>query len=266
MSAGVARGNLLTAVDPGARLVIGHRGAAARFPENTFKAFDYAVSLGVDAIEFDLRLTKDGVLVVIHDATLERTTSGTGSVADMTATAVCAVDAGARFTADGRTFPFASQGITVPRFDDLLDRYRDIPLLIELKVPETAPEALRAIRRHGSEDRVVVDAMDQRALRLFKSTRIATGAAKWDVIALMCRTAVGFLPRTLPYSALCIPERYGINVPVARLSKAASLRGVPTHVWTVNNPDDARRLWSEGVLGIISDDPETMLGLRARLP
>ncbi len=264
MSAGLGRGNVLTAFDPGARLVVGHRGAAARLPENTFAAFDYAVKLRVDAIEFDLRLTRDGVLVVIHDPTLERTTGGTGVVAGLTAAELAKADAGARFSPDGRTFPFAGQGITIPTFDALLDRYRDIPLLIELKVPETAPETLRVIRRHGCEERVLVDAMDQRALRLFKSTRVATGAAKWDVISLMWRSAVGSVPKSLPYAALCIPERHGIKVPVPRLARAAALRGVPTHVWTVNNPDDARRLWSDGVIGIISDDPETMLRLRDR--
>jgi glycerophosphoryl diester phosphodiesterase len=255
--------NVLTAFDPGARLVIGHRGAAARFPENTFAAFDYAVSLGVDAIEFDLRLTGDGVPVVIHDPTLERTTDGSGSVADKSASQLATIDAGARFSPDGASLPFAGTGIGIPTFEQILDRYPNIPLLIELKVPETAPEALRLIRRHRSEDRVLVDAMDQRALRLFKDTRVATGAAKWDVISLMWRSAVRFLPASLPYSALCIPERYGIDVPVERLARTAAARGVPTHVWTVNDPSDARRLWSYGVVGIISDDPSAMIDLRA---
>lgn len=257
--------NALTAFGPGARLVIGHRGAAARFPENTFAGFDYAVGLGVDAIEFDLRLTRDGVLVVMHDPTVDRTTSGTGLVSSLTAKDLASADAGARFTRDGRAFPFAATDLGIPTLEGLLERYPEIPLLIELKVPETAPEALRLFRRHGCEDRVVVDSIDQRALRLFKGTRVATGAAKWDVISLLWRSATRFLPRSLPYAALCIPEHYGINVPVPRLTRAAASLGVPTHVWTVNDPDDARRLWSAGVVGIISDDPETMLGLRAKL-
>lgn len=257
--------NILTAFDPGARLVIGHRGASRRFPENTFAGFDYAISLGVDAIEFDLRLTADGVPVVIHDPTLDRTTSGTGLVAGQTAKALSLADAGARFSPDGRTFRFAGIGLGVPTLEGLLERYPNFPLLIELKVPETAPETLRLFRRHGCEDRVVVDAFDQRALRLFKGTRVATGAAKWDVVSLLWRSATHLLPRSLPYSALCIPEHYGINVPVPRLTKAAASLGVPTHVWTVNDVGDATRLWMAGVVGIISDDPETMLGLRSRL-
>jgi len=258
--------NVLADFDPGARLVIGHRGAAARFPENTFAAFDYAVGLGVDAIEFDIRVTRDGVVAVIHDATLDRTTVGTGDIVRQSARDLAGVDAGARFSPDGgRTFPFAGKGIGVPTLEGLIERYPATPLLIEIKVAEAAPEALRLFRRHGCEDRVVVDSMDVRALKPFSGTRVAVGAARRDVISLLWRSAMALVPRSLPFSALCIPERYGIHVPVTRLTRAAASRRVPTHVWTVNDPEDARRLWSNGVVGIISDDPETMLVLRKQM-
>jgi len=174
--------NVLAEFDPGARLVIGHRGAAARFPENTFAAFDYAVGLGVDAIEFDIRMTGDGVVVVIHDPTLGRTTNSAGPVAGQSAADVAQVDAGARFSPDGgRTFPFAGRGIGVPTLDELIERYPGIPLLIEIKVAEAAPEALRLFRRHACEDRVLIDSMDFDALKLFRGTRVSVGAARRDV-------------------------------------------------------------------------------------
>ena len=258
--------NVLAEYDPGARLVVGHRGAAARFPENTFAAFDYAVSLGVDAIEFDIRITRDGVVVVIHDPTLDHTTGAPGHVARLSAADVAQADAGARFSPDGgRTFPFAGTGIEVPTLEAMIERYPGIPLLIEIKVPEAAPEALRLFRRHGCEDRVLIDSMDLGALRLFRGTSVSIGAARRDVLSLYWRSAVGLVPRSLPYRALCVPERYGINVPVGRLTRAAASCGVPTHVWTVNQPEDAHRLWSDGVIGIISDDPATMLDLRTEL-
>jgi glycerophosphoryl diester phosphodiesterase len=88
-------------LDPLARPVIGHRGNRAHAPENTLASFHEAVALGVDAIEFDLRVSRDGVLMVFHDATLERTTDATGPLADRTAAELGRVDAGANFTPDG---------------------------------------------------------------------------------------------------------------------------------------------------------------------
>ena len=258
--------NPLTSFDPGVRLVVGHRGAAARLPENTFAGFDHAVRLGVDAIEFDLRLSRDGVAVVIHDPTVDRTTDGSGVVAAMTVAELERLDSGARFNPPGAATAFRGTGLTVPTFEGLLERYASIPLLIELKVAAVAQEALRLISRHGCESRVVVDSIDRAALEPFRGTKVASGAAKWDVISLMLRTAVGLAPSRLPFSALCIPESYsGISVPVPRLARAAAACGVPTHVWTVNDPADARRLWNAGVVGIISDDPETMLDVRASM-
>jgi hypothetical protein len=134
--------------DPAARIVIGHRGAAAHFPENTSASFDHAVSLGVDAIEFDLRVSRDGVVVVIHDPTVDRTTNGTGAVADLTLAELKKLDAGAQFTRDGRTFPWRGQGLQILTFDELLDRYPSIPLLIELKIAAAADGARRAIEDH----------------------------------------------------------------------------------------------------------------------
>jgi glycerophosphoryl diester phosphodiesterase len=258
--------NPLISFDPGVRLVIGHRGAAARFPENTFASFDHAVNLGVDAIEFDLRLSRDGVAVVMHDPTVDRTTSGSGAVAEMSASELARLDSGARFSPDGKARAFMGTGLTVPTLEGMLERYTGIPLLIELKVAAVAEEALRLFRRHGCEERVLVDAFDSAALRPFLGTKVAIGAAKWDVVSLMWRSAVRLFPSSLPYRGLCIPESYsGISVPVPQLARAAGMCGVPTHVWTVNDPNDARRLWSSGVTGIISDDPGTMLDVRRSL-
>ncbi|HUK64913.1 MAG TPA: glycerophosphodiester phosphodiesterase family protein, partial [Dongiaceae bacterium] len=101
-------------LDPGARLVIGHRGAAAEAPENTMASFERAAELGVDALEFDVHVTADGHAVVIHDPTLRRTTDRDGAVAALTLEQLRAADAGARFTRDGATFPFRGRGVRVP--------------------------------------------------------------------------------------------------------------------------------------------------------
>ena len=109
-------------LDPLARPVIGHRGNRAHAPENTLASFQEAVALGVDAIEFDLRVSRDGVLMVFHDATLERTIDATGPFADRTAAELGRVDAGANFTPDGgRSFPWRGRGATVSTFDGIVE-------------------------------------------------------------------------------------------------------------------------------------------------
>jgi len=95
---------------------------------------------------------------------------------------------------------------------------------------------------------------------------ILTGACFDDVLGLLPRAFVGSAPASLPYSALCIPPWYkGLPIPVRRMAKLVRQRGVPTHVWTVNDPSVAQSLWSAGINGIISDDPETMLAVRRAL-
>ena len=102
-------------LDPDARLVIAHRGSSSEAPENTLRAFEAAVGRGADAIELDVRLTADGAPVVIHDATLDRTTDRTGPVAALTLAELRAVDAGWHFTFDqGRTNPCRGSDVRIP--------------------------------------------------------------------------------------------------------------------------------------------------------
>lgn len=252
--------------DPAARLVIAHRGTSARFPENTAPAFDHARSLGVDAIEFDLRVSRDGVVVVIHDATVDRTTNGTGAVESLSLAELEKLDVGFRFTLDGKVFPFRGRGLKILTFDELLSRYESGPLLIEVKVPAAVDEARRLIEQHASVARVLMDSTATDAVAPFRGSALLTGACFDDVLQLLPRAFLGAAPAVLPYSALCIPRWYrGIPIPVARLARLARSRRVATHVWTVNDPTVARKLWSAGINGIITDDPQAMLRVRREL-
>ena len=132
----------------GRPLAIAHRGGAALRPENTMAAFDHAVELGVDAIELDVRLSRDAEVVVIHDATLDRTTDARGPVAALTAAELARVDAGHRFQVDGR---FPHRGVGIARLVDVLDRFRDLPFIVELKgeSPELASRTVRCFARQA---------------------------------------------------------------------------------------------------------------------
>lgn len=250
--------------DPSCRCVIAHRGGAARAPENTLAALAGARALGADAVELDVRLSRDGEVVVIHDATVDRTTDGTGLVNAFTADELGRLDAGARFTADGgRTFPFRGNHIGVPRLAEVLEALDDMPLLIEIKLPAALGPTVALLERHDAVERSVVAAADVRGVAPARGGALRTGASSRDAAALLTsfRSAM-----TLPYETLCIPQRhFGIPLPMARLVTRARRAGTVTHVWTVNDPEAAKRLWRLGVAGIITDVPDVMVAARAEL-
>src|ERR1051325_4635598 len=224
---------MLPLVDPAARLVIAHRGNPARFPENTFSSFDDAVRVGADAMEFDVRLTRDDIAVVIHDPTVDRTTNGTGLVRELSVAELATLDAGARYTRDGgRTFPFRGQGVRVHTLEGLLARYTDIPLLIEVKEARAVTAVRDTLRRFGREAGVVIDSAADDAVRPFRREGFITGASYRDAARLLRSLLSPRPPGRLPYDALCIPRRHrGLPLPVRRLPAPAWAGGGVAHRW-----------------------------------
>lgn len=251
-------------LDPDARPVIGHRGNRAHAPENTLPALLEAVAIGVDALEFDVQVTRDGTLVLLHDRTLDRTTDATGPLAARAYAELQAVDAGARFTPNGRDFPWRGRGVRVPRFDDVIEALpRDMPLIIELKTPLATQALSAAIARHGLRDRVLVAGFDPASTMPLRRSEVALGASRPDVARLLMPSLLRRRVARPWFRALCIPpSHWGIPVPIASIVHATRVHGVVTHVWTVNDPAHAQRLWRQGVHGIISDDPAQILAAR----
>jgi glycerophosphoryl diester phosphodiesterase len=252
-------------LDPRARLVIGHRGDRLHAPENTLESLHEAAASRADAVEFDLRVCRDGVLVVIHDETVDRTTSGTGSVAAMTLAELKRLDAGARFTPDGgQTYPWRGRGVTIPTFDEAIDSLpRALPCMIELKTA-TATELVRAaIRRHDIARRVIVAGFDPAATRPLRGAGFALGASRPDVVKLILFTLLGLQLGPQPYQAVFAPTRWrGIPLPIPALLRALRGSGIVCQVWTVNDPVQALALWRMGVQGVVSDDPGAMVAAR----
>src|SRR5262245_16352121 len=146
-------------------LVFAHRGGSALAPENTMEAFDNGLALGADGLELDVHLSRDGVVVVHHDRMLDRTTRLRGPVAAHAARELA--DAG------------------VPRLNDVLIRYRDVRVIVEMKVnrSELAVAVVDAVRRATAVDRVCLGAFGRRVLRTARAIepRIATSAAREEV-------------------------------------------------------------------------------------
>lgn len=243
----------------GPELVIGHRGAAGVRPENTLPGFQLALELGVDAVEFDVRVTGDGVAVVHHDANTLRTCGENVLIERASIGRLRRLDAAANFAGDYRP----ARSTPIPLLDEVLDLTRNLPVIIECKTVDAAPLVLEALVAHGAMERALVASFLHGAMRFVRAAGVASGASRRDMIALLARGFVRWAPRRLPFNAMCIPEvSSGIALPVARFAAWGRALGVPVHVWTVNSAADANRLWDEGVTGLVTDDPETMLAVR----
>lgn len=251
-------------LDPLAHPVIGHRGNRAHAPENTIPSLREAVACGVDAVEFDIQVARDEQLVVMHDQTLDRTTSESGRLAQRTLAELQRIDAGYRFTPDGgRTFPWRGRGAMIAAFDDVIDALPvDLPLIVELKTRDATEPLRRAISRHALARRIIVAGFSAQSVAPLRGQGFAIGASPSDVVRALPLALIGGTVRPA-FDALCIPPRHnGIPVPIGALVRSLRASGTVTHVWTINDPSYAQRLWRMGVNGIISDDPATILAVR----
>jgi glycerophosphoryl diester phosphodiesterase len=248
-------------LDPSAKLVIAHRGNSAFAPENTLEALEQGVSIGAHALEFDVRVTGDGIAVVMHDPTLERTTNGSGAVNAHTLADLQQLDAGFYFTRDnGQTFPFRGRGIRIPTLESVLAAFPAIPFILELKTPDASAETKRLLRAARAQGRALVCAFDDDAIAPFRGSDFACGASQKELVRLYLRAILPVGPMQVRYQALAIPPAFRLlPLPVLRFARMARAAGICTHVWTVDDPAQARRYWAGGVNGIISNDPRAIL-------
>jgi glycerophosphoryl diester phosphodiesterase len=241
-------------------IIYAHRGGAALRPENTIEAFDHGMACGADGLEFDVHLSKDGVVVIHHDDTLERTTSGRGRVLDLTAAELGRLDACCHF-GSGDGFPFRDRGIGVPTLRDVLRRYPTAQLIVELKVggAQLARSVVDEVKAAGAIERVSIGSFYPDALEAVRryEPAIATGAAKEETRWALYRSWIGLDIHPSGYREFQVPEWAGMTpIVTRRFVDAAHRAGLPVKVWTVNGADDMRRLLSKGVDGIITDRPD----------
>ena len=229
-------------------VVIAHRGASGTCPENTLAAFRRAAALGAGMVELDVQLTRDGEVVVIHDATLERTTDGHGPVRHRTLGEIRALDAGAWF---GPSF----RGEVVPTLAEVLATFPHV-VNVELKpcgADGLEPSALAVVEGAGALDRVVFSSFDGAALERLRACSVrATLAVLWeyDPVPEAVRRARRVAARALHLrKEAATPEALAI----------AAAADLLVRVWTVNAPAEFTRLAAAGVAGIFTDHPERFL-------
>jgi len=244
---------------------IAHRGASAAAPPNTLAAFEKAIELGADGIEFDVHLSADGVPVVIHDFTVDATTDGSGRVAEMTLVQLKQLDAGS-------TFDPAFAGERIPTLEEVLETVGSRLLLnIELKTT--------SLRDNGLE-RAVIAQIEQHSGGCGQRWR-QTAACSNDVLLSSfnpfslrrAKRIAPHIPVGLLYAPdLPLPLRYAWLAPMVHHEARhpehrmvdthymawARRRGYRVNTWTVDDPDEMRRLIGLGVDSIITNIPDTL--------
>lgn len=242
-----------------------HRGGALRAPENTLEAMELGVSHGADALEFDVRLSADGEVVVMHDPRVERTTDGIGEVADMTLNELRELDLSSRRAPAPWSGTFRGP-CRIPTLEQVLKRFPEIPLIIEVKAPLASARTRALLEKHRATNRCIVASFDPQAMRAFRGSGIPVGATRNQALALLGKSMLG-LSAPRGFDALFTPTNYlGLPLPMRKLVTSLRAAGRTTHVWTINDGERARRLWQMGVSGIVSDDVIGMLAARKGLP
>lgn len=247
---------------------LAHRGNSQDFPENTEVSFRSAFELGVDVIETDVRLMKDGEVLLFHDPDLSRCTGEKRLISTLSLEDLKTIDMGYLFSKDGgRSFPHRGRGIKPFLLKDALKLFPDTRFNIDLKDKgnELAEQTARIIKDAGAEKRVCVGSFHYSSIKIFRETLpgAATSLCQREMIATLLLYRTGWAPasvRSGRVRAVQIPETAGFY----RLIRPSFLSWcrkykLSVQVWTINDEEKMRLLISEGVDGIFSDIPELLV-------
>jgi glycerophosphoryl diester phosphodiesterase len=252
--------------------ILGHRGAAGVAPENTLVSFERGLAAGAHVIETDAHGTRDGVPVLMHDDRVDRTTDGTGALADLDWADVRKLDAGHRFApAEGGAPGYRGQAIRVPSLSEAFEAFPAARFNIEIKAPGRGliERIVDLVRTHDREDRTLLVAGEDAIQAELRSVLAATGArpalgASVSDILEVVRAAVEGRAPTTDSMALQVPRAFGGSPLVTpELVAHCHAHDIAVHVWTINDVDEMRELLDLGVDGLVTDLPGRMARLLA---
>lgn len=244
----------------GAPMLVAHRGGSKLAPENTMAAFRSAVDdWDADMLELDVRLTADGHVVVIHDETVDRTTDGSGRVADLTLDELQQLDAGYHFRDLDGAHSFRGRGVRVPTLEEVLVECPRIWVNAEAKEARVAGPLSELIGRLGVSDRVLFAAEHEGNRAHARGYPGPWGASRRDCILFWLLHRIPLVGYTPDVDIFQVPEHFhGVRILTPAVIRAAQQRNIPVHVWTVDDPSDMRRLLEWGVDGIQTDRPDLL--------
>lgn len=254
-------------------LVIAHQGGELLAPSNTMASFENAANMGVDVLETDIHITKDGHLVTIHDPSVDRTTNGKGNVADLTLAELQALDAGYHFKDLDGSYSFRGKGVYIPTVEEMFQRFDDMKIEIEIKddnpperIEEIAPKLWKLIEKYQMEEKIIIGSFDQKILQTFEKYakgRVAITAGRQEVKSFVVFHKFFLRNLYVPkVDAFQIPvEDSGFDLTDQRLIDGAHRLGMEIHYWTIDDPKTMEKLIDAGADGILTNRPDLLLKL-----
>ncbi|WP_404349837.1 glycerophosphodiester phosphodiesterase [Sutcliffiella horikoshii] len=258
-------------------LVIAHQGGEHLAPSNTMIAFEQAVEMGVDVLETDIHITKDGHLVAIHDPTVDRTTNEQGAVAELTLEEIKELDAGFHFVDLEGNNSFRGKGVTIPTVEEMFQAFPDTRIEIEIKdtnplerYEEIAQKLWELTVEYNREDTLLVASFDQEILETFNrftEGKVALVGGRQEITRFV-------LLHKLFVRNLYKPEVDAFQVPLQesifdltnqRLIQDAQRSGVQMHYWTIDDKETMRYLLESGADGILTNRPDLLLEVRKEM-
>lgn len=254
-------------------LIIAHRGSSAHAPENTFAAFRRAIEDGADGIEFDVRLSKNGVPVVFHDHTLMRTSMREGEVGQYTAAQLGRFDNGSWFNAaKPKRSRVEYENETIKTLQETLDYLKDFKgrVFVELKCTESDVEKLSqavclVVRSSPLRSQIIVKSFRLAVIPFFKANcpDVRTAALFAPKIMTILRKEKHLVRLAAEFGADELSVHYSLAT--KKLMKKAERYGLPVAIWTADNPRWVKRAAKLGIQSIITNNPARLLERRAEL-
>lgn len=254
-------------------LIIAHRGGMAHAPENTLEAFRYADEIGADILEYDVFITEDGELVVIHDETVDRTTDGSGRVNDLTLEEIQSLDGGYHFENDQGEYSFRNTGVKIPTVEEVFQEFGSKRQLIELKATNDPAqyenmiqEMWRLIEANNMHDHVLIASFDHEINMRFNevsggSVAIGAGEEETRQFVTLHKAFLNALYQPKADAFQLPTEQEGFNLADWKLIRGAENRGMAVYYWTINDEETMQELIDLGAHGIMTDNIELLIDI-----
>lgn len=255
--------------------VVAHRGDSMFFPENSFPAFKSALELGVDIIETDVHISKDGVVFIWHDEDFSLIDGSSRHVAEYLWEDIQKLDIGSLFIDQSGTKSFEGKGHRIMKFSEALISFPDTRFNVDLKDrrDDLVQNFYNILVENSALDRVVVASFSSENLRLIRKidSNVITSYGKEEVLRIVILNKlrltwmIRLFYKKLP-PVIQVPEISGsIRVVTSNFISSLHRLGIKIQVWTINDEPDMRRLYRMGVDGVMTDDPRTLLKVKGSL-